>query len=108
MNRQILTIGLTDKTNEILKKYLALDHVQVAVSRDFNEAMLLLSKDPYRLMIWDASSLSADDAQELVSRMRRITYAPILMLTQDNAAVVTLEAGADMCRRSDEERAPRG
>ena len=97
MNRQILTIGLTDNINDAFKKYLALDQVPLVSSDDTEEAIKQMGKEAFRLIICDASPLSADKAQETVDRMRRITYAPILMLTQDDAAAVTLEAGADMC-----------
>lgn len=97
MNRQILTIGLSDETNDVIKKYFALDCMQVVACQNADEARVHLREEHHRLIVYNASELSTDDAQEYVSRMRRATYAPILMITKDKAAAATLEAGADMC-----------
>ena len=97
MNRQILTIGLTDDVNDIFKKYFALDQMRVTTCKDISDGMVQLGKEHFHLIIYDASALSSEDAQEMASRIRRITYTPLVMLTIDEAAAATQEAGADIC-----------
>ena len=98
MTRQILTIGLTDDVNDIFKKYFSLDQMRITTCKDISDAMVQLGKEHFRLIIYDASALSSADAQEMASRIRRITYnTPLVMLTIDEAAAATQEAGADIC-----------
>ena len=97
MNRQMLTIGLTDDVNDTFRKYFALDQMRITTCKDISDAMVQLGKEHFRLIIYDASALSSETAQEMASRIRRITYTPLVMLTIDEAAAATQEAGADIC-----------
>lgn len=44
MNRQILTIGLTDDVNDIFKKYFALDQMRITTCKDISDAMVQSAK----------------------------------------------------------------
>lgn len=97
MNKPMLTIGLADETNAAFRKYVALDQVSLVACKDFNEAIVLITKHPFRLIIYDASALGYDEVQEMVSRVRRIVYTPMVVLCIDEAAAATQEVGADIC-----------
>ncbi len=103
MYRQILMIGLPTETNDVFSKAFALDHMPVEVCQDIEEARSLLRKNQYRLILYNAENLDVDEAQEMASRIRHVTYAPLIMLTIDEAAAATQEAGADLCVPADME-----
>ena len=103
MNRQILMIGMPDKTNVEFSKAFALNEMPVEVCQDIEEARSLLRKNQYRLILYNAENLDVDEAQEMASRIRRVTYAPLIMITIDEAAATTQEAGADLCVPADME-----
>lgn len=97
MSGQILTIGLADEANNIFKESFALEHMHVTECRGLNEATLLFGGGNYRLIIYNASALSPDDARETVSKIRSATYAPLIVLSTDEAVDAAEEAGADIC-----------
>lgn len=97
MSGQILTIGLTDEANNIFEKSFALEHMHVTECRGLNEAALLFGRESYRLIICNASALSADGVRETVSKIRSVTYAPLIVLSTDEAVDAAQEAGADIC-----------
>ena len=103
MYRQMLMIGLPTETNDVFSKAFALDHMPVEVCQDIEEARSLLRKNQYRLILYNAENLDVDEAQEMASRIRHVTYAPLIMLTIDEAAAATQEAGADLCVPADME-----
>ena len=80
MYRQILMIGLPTETNDVFSKAFALDHMPVEVCQDIEEARSLLRKNQYRLILYNAENLDVDEAQEMASRIRRVTYAPSRLL----------------------------
>ena len=97
MQKQILAINLTLERYEIFKKYFILDGLELLSCNDFGKALILLSKARFCLIIFDALSLSLDDSQEAVSRLRQTTYIPMLVLTPPGVAASALEVGADVC-----------
>ena len=97
MNKQILSIGISAETNRILQEYLTMDQVHLVSCRNIDEAIVMLSKDSFRLLILDASAQDVEQAQENVAKLRSITYAPLIALTSDDAAAEAQEAGADVC-----------
>ena len=96
MSGQILTIGLTDEANIILKKSFTPDNMHVTECRDLKEASILFDKKSCRLIIYDASLLSADNVRETVSKIRSATFAPLIVMSTDEAADAAQEAGADI------------
>ena len=78
-----------------------MDQVHLVSCRNIDEAIVMLSKDSFRLLILDASTLDVEQAQESVAKLRSITYAPLIALTSDDAAAATQESGADICAPPD-------
>ena len=74
-----------------------MDQVHLVSCRNIDEAIVMLSKDSFRLLILDASAQDVEQAQENVAKLRSITYAPLIALTSDDAAAAAQEAGADVC-----------
>lgn len=97
MNRPVLTIGLSDEVNAAFEKYIALDQVSLIACKDISEAMVLITKMPFRLIIYDAAALGYDEVQDMVCRVRRIVYTPMVVLCIDEAAAATQKVGADIC-----------
>lgn len=97
MSKPILTIGLTEKTNAAFERYVKLDQVSLVTSHNISAALALIAKESFRLIIYNAAELSTDDVQEMVLRIRRITYAPLVVVCAVEALAVTIEVGADVC-----------
>ena len=97
MNGQILTIGLAVEANDILKKSFTPDNMYVTECRNLKEASIHFNKKSCRLIIYDASELRPDDTRETVSKIRSATYAPLIVLSTDEAIDMAQEAGADIC-----------
>lgn len=96
MSGQILTIGLAVEANDILKKSFTPDNMYVTECRNLKEASIHFDKKSCRLIIYDASALSPNDTRETVSKIRSVTYAPLIVLSTDEAVDMAYEAGADI------------
>ena len=103
MDRQIITIGVNKETNEVFEKYLALERLPLIACDGMSEAIKIMSKESFGLIMLNASSCTYDNTQEAVSRLRSMTYAPILVLSTLEAAASALEVGADVCIPPDAE-----
>ena len=66
--KQILSIGVSGETNRYLQECLAMDQVHLKLCRDIDEAIVILSKDSFRLFILDASAQDVEQAQENVAK----------------------------------------
>lgn len=97
MGKQILTIGLPNETVKIFDQYFEMDHYSLMTSSSFNEAMIHLERHDYCMIILNVFDESSDKTQSFVSRIRMITYAPLLVLTKLEMIAATLEVGADAC-----------
>ena len=97
MDKQILSIAFPDETNAVFQKHMAMDQVHLVTCKDMSDAIVLLSRDSFRLIFIDASTQNIEDAQESMAKLRKITYIPVVALTSDDAAAATQEAGADIC-----------
>lgn len=97
MSKPMLTIGMSDRVNKAFKENVALDQVLLVACHDISEALPLIAKESFRLIIYNAAELNSDDVQEMVLRIRRITYAPLVVICAVEALAVTIEVGADVC-----------
>ena len=97
MSRQILSIGLSNDTNEVFKTYFALERLPLIACGDLNEAVVLMNKETFCLILLNVYDLTTDDAQNAVSKVRNMTYAPFLVLSKQETAASVLEVGADVC-----------
>lgn len=97
MNKQVISISMTNETNEILKQSFALGEISLIACSDVGEAIRLLSLEPYSLIIFNAVQHRSEKVQEDVIRLRKLTYAQMLVLTSVEMIAVTMEVGADVC-----------
>ena len=97
MNREIITIGFSDEINSIFRKYLSLDGSRLSSLADPNDIIQRPPRSDPCLMIINSAANTSDSVQEVVSRIRRNTYAPMLVITSAVSAGPILEAGADVC-----------
>lgn len=96
MKKQIVAINLPNKEIELFRPYFLLDQLELFSCRSLADAITLLAHDTFCLIILDATTLSSDDAQEAVRKLRNITYIPMMVISA-NAAAYVLEVGADVC-----------
>ena len=101
MTKKILSVGLPIEANQILERYMAREQIHLIACCDLDEASVILSRDSFRLILLDVSSHNLEHAQGVAARIRQITSSPLVALTSDDAAVVTQEAGADVCVPAD-------
>ena len=97
MNREIVSIGLSDDKNAALRSRVAVVQLSVISCQDVNEAAILLERKSCCLFILDASSIETASAEDAIRLLREITFAPILVLSPRPAAASSLEVGADVC-----------
>lgn len=97
MGKQILTIGLPDEMVKIFNRYFEMDQYTLMACSSFHEAMIHLDRHDYCMIILNVFDESSDKTQSFVSRIRTITYAPVLVLTKLEMIASTLEVGADVC-----------
>ena len=83
--------------NDVFKKSFALDQMYVTECKGLDEAVALFAVKNCHLIIYNASALSPDDTRETVSKIRSATYAPLIVLSTDEAVDAAEEAGADIC-----------
>lgn len=97
MSRPILSIGLMENTEETFKRYFALENLSLIACKGIDEALNLMSKENYCLIMFDALSLSSDDTQNAIGKLRNITQAPLFVFASVEAFGPALEVGADVC-----------
>ena len=97
MKKQILTINLAEERNIAFRNAFALDQLELYTCDKLNDAINRLAKDTFCLVILDAYSMSVEETQEIVGKLRHGTYVPLLVITTLEAAASTLEVGADVC-----------
>ena len=97
MSRQILSIGITNNIQETFKQYFALEKISLISCKSIDEALVLMSKESYCLIIYDALSLSSDGVQEAICKLRNIIHAPLFVFASVEAIGPALEVGADVC-----------
>ena len=97
MKNQIITVGLSHERAGLFKDYFVLDDLELLSCDDVNEGLSWLSRNTFCLIILDVSSMSADEVQEAVGKLRSASYIPVLVLTPLDAAPSALEVGADVC-----------
>lgn len=97
MNREILSIGLSDQTNEAFRHYFTLERLSLIACKGIDEALVLMNKETFCLILFDALSLSSDDTQEAIGKLRNTAHAPLLVFASIEAIGPALEVGADVC-----------
>lgn len=98
MSKRVIAIGLDENICSLFREYFALDELSLQACHCVSDAVILLNCDQEAsLIIMDTSSLSTDDTQEAVIRLRTLTYMPILVLSSAEASAPALEVGADVC-----------
>ena len=95
MNREIVSIGLSDVKNDELKSRVSVVELSISPCKDVSEATRLLERRSCCLIILDASLMDATSAEAIIRVLREITFAPILVLSPRPAAASSLEVGAD-------------
>ena len=56
VDKQILSIAFPDETNAVFQKHMAMDQVHLVTCKDMSDAIVLLSRDSFRLIFIDAST----------------------------------------------------
>ena len=79
MNREIVSIGLSDVKNDELKSRVSVVELSISPCKDVSEATRLLERKSCCLIILDASSMDAISAEAIIRVLREITFAPILV-----------------------------
>ena len=97
MKKQILTINLSDDRNNVFREYFLLDHLELDSCNEINDAITRLMKNTFCLIIFDSLKLDVDETQEIITRLRKVTYIPLLVITPQVSAASVLEIGADVC-----------
>ncbi len=107
MDREILTIALSSEWNSYFGGSFEQDDRPLIECAGLPEAKRRAGDEAFSLIILDASGLPLSQAQNAVISLRNVSYAPILVLTADEAIERVLEAGADCCllRQTNRKRA---
>lgn len=97
MSMNIIIISLTADINSNLSTSLDTAQYRVVTCSSLTEARQRLGDETYRLIVYNVPPVSSHEACEAVSSLRRLSYAPMLVLAPDEVVERLLEAGADCC-----------
>ncbi|WP_300561684.1 response regulator transcription factor [uncultured Oscillibacter sp.] len=98
MKYQALTIGLSDELFSIMQSLLAL-HLNLIPSLTTKDANHLLEQHTFHLLIVDIEYLRSVHLSDWLSGIRRISFAPIIVLsdTPELDTHLIVQLGADIC-----------
>ena len=102
MNRQIITIGLTDALKDLFITKFSAVQVEIATFADINEVRPRLYPESF-LTVIDTSPWTLYETQYVVRSIRKESYIPILLLTTFDLVAPLLEDGADTCLSPNED-----
>ena len=97
MDKEILAIGLSAELSGYISGSFEQEDHPVVECSGMSEAKRRTGNEAFSLIIFDTASLPPSKAQDAITSLRRLSYAPILALTADEAIERVLEAGADCC-----------
>ncbi len=104
MAYQVLTIGSSQELCQSLKSEFAEAGATLVHAMDIRDAINLVSKQSFSLVIADLQELAKDEQEDLLIGIRRMCYAPILALIdyQDRGLFsYALDGGVDVCQPLD-------
>jgi len=97
MNRDILTIGLSDKYNTHFDAAFSKEQRQVFACRSIVEAKKVIGKETFCFILVSMPDLYQQAIVDAVQSLRQLSYAQMLILASDEAVAGILRAGADNC-----------
>jgi len=104
MEYKTLTIGINQKLRQCLKSEFAEAGAELIPAMDVGDGVRLLMKQPFSLIITDLHELEQSRQLETLTGLRRMRYAPILALidNQDmDLFASALDSGVDVCQPFD-------
>lgn len=97
MNKEIIAINQSAELNDYFITSFASEQRLVIRCNSLTEARRHMRSETFALIIYSVPVSSPQEAQEAVSSLRQLSYAPMLVLAPDNAVERLLGAGADCC-----------
>jgi len=97
MDLKAISICLTTELNRYLADMFYEHHVRLDTSATFSEAETIMLKSPYCMIVSNISTITAEQAIRSIEKMRKSTYAPILLLAPPELENDLINAGADRC-----------
>lgn len=97
MKKSALSICLLTDVNRTLEDMLYQHHAELEVCASLDEAASRMKKKHYCLIVFDVSAITTERALKSLERMRKDTYAPILLLAPLELERDFIDAGADRC-----------
>ena len=97
MNRDILTIGLSDEFYTHFDAVFSKEQRQVFACRSITRAKEAISKETFCFILVNMPNLPQQAIVDAVQTLRQLSYAQMLVLASDEAVEDVLRAGADNC-----------
>ena len=97
MNRDILTIGLSDELYTHFDAVFSKERRQVFACRSITRAKEAISKETFCFILVNMPNLPQQAIVDAVQTLRQLSYAQMLVLASDEAVEDVLRAGADNC-----------
>ena len=97
MNRSVFAIGLNENTNHALQSSCAVLNLSLISCATISDALPILEKIPFCLVMLWAATWTSEDVQEAVRTLRELTFIPILVISTLDSIAPSLEIGADVC-----------
>ncbi len=97
MEKQAISICLVTELNKTLEDKLFQHRTELESCASLEEAESKLGRKHYCLIVFDVSAVTTERALRSLALMRRLTYAPILLLAPMELGKELIKAGADCC-----------
>lgn len=101
MEKCALSVCLTSELNHHLETMLHQYHVRLEICASQEAAEKRIGTQRFCLIVWDASTVTTDQAARNLDWMRKLSYTPILLLAPTGAEDTLIDAGADQCVAAD-------